>query len=169
MEIRSVEAIVRVLNDEDVQYIVVGGLAVNMHGYERFTQDVDLVIGLEHHNILRGLRALVRIGYSPAIPITPEEFADPENRRRWRRDKNMIVLKLWSDIHRRTPIDVFVYHPFDFEKEYSSIKRVEFAEGPGIPFVSRDTLLAMKRLAGRPQDLADIAALEEIREISDKD
>jgi predicted nucleotidyltransferase len=47
MEIRSIEAIVRALNDEVVQYIVVGGLAVNAHGYERFTQDVDLVIGLE--------------------------------------------------------------------------------------------------------------------------
>ena len=46
---------------------------------------------------------------------------------------------------------------------------MEIAEDLGVPFVSRDSLVAMKRLAGRPQDLADLAALEEIREISDKD
>lgn len=45
MEVRSVEAIVRALNDASVQYLIVGGLAVNAHGYERFTKDVDLVIG----------------------------------------------------------------------------------------------------------------------------
>ena len=46
MEIRSVEAIARALNDSMVHYLVVGGLAVNVHGYERFTADIDLVIGL---------------------------------------------------------------------------------------------------------------------------
>ena len=57
MEVRSVEAIVKALNDAKVQYLIVGGLAVNAHGYERFTNDVDLVIGLERDNISRGLRA----------------------------------------------------------------------------------------------------------------
>ena len=31
----------------------------------------------------------------------------------------MVVLQLWSDLHRRTPIDVFVYEPFDFKKEFA--------------------------------------------------
>lgn len=169
MEVRSIEAIFHALNDQGVRYIVVGGLAVNAHGYERLTRDLDLVIGLEYDNILRGLRALLRTGYSPAIPVTPEEFAESANRENWRRDKNMIVLKLWSDIHRRTPIDVFVYHPFDFDLEYTLAKRMQVADGLSVPFVSRDSLLAMKRLAGRPQDLADIAALEEIRKIGETD
>ena len=42
MELRSIEAIIRALNDAQVKYLVVGGLAVNAHGYERFTKDVDL-------------------------------------------------------------------------------------------------------------------------------
>ncbi|HEY8961886.1 MAG TPA: hypothetical protein VIM57_06740 [Luteolibacter sp.] len=80
MELRSVELIARTLNGEDIRYLVVGGLAVNAHGYERFTQDLDLVIGLEPGNVTRALRALMRIGYNPAIPISPEDFADPANR-----------------------------------------------------------------------------------------
>ena len=39
MEVRSIEAIVRALNAAQVQYLIVGGLAVNAHGYERLTRD----------------------------------------------------------------------------------------------------------------------------------
>lgn len=58
MEVRSVEAIARVLSEENVQYLVVGGLAVNAYGYMRLTVDIDLVIGLQRENIIRGLTAL---------------------------------------------------------------------------------------------------------------
>ena len=118
MEVRSIEAIVKALNDAQVQYLIVGGLAVNAHGYERFTNDVDLVIGLEPGNITRGLHALLAAGYQIHAPITPEQFADANLRETWRREKNMIVLKLWSDVHRHTPVDVFVYEPFEFAQEF---------------------------------------------------
>ena len=117
MEVRSVEAIVRALNAAEVEYLIVGGLAVNAHGYERLTQDVDLVIKLAPHNIVRGLRALDHIGYRMPIPVTPEQFADASNRETWRKEKDMTVLRLWSDLHRRTPIDVFVCEPFNFAEE----------------------------------------------------
>jgi hypothetical protein len=55
MEVRSVEGIVGALNEASVQYLIVGGLAVNAHGYERLTQDVDLVIRLTPDNVVRGL------------------------------------------------------------------------------------------------------------------
>jgi len=54
MEVSSVEAIVRALNDNQVQYLIVGGLAVNAHGYVRLTRGVDLVMGLEPENARRG-------------------------------------------------------------------------------------------------------------------
>ena len=74
----------------------------------------------------------------------------------------MIVLKLWSDLHRRTPIDVFIYEPFDFASEYGAAKWEPLAGSEKAPVVQLGTLLKMKREAGRPQDLADIADLEEI-------
>jgi len=94
MEVRSINAVARALAAADVRYIVVGGIAVNAHGYERFTNDLDLVIDLEPENIQRALYALLEISYRPTIPITPEEFASVENRRRWHQDKAMLVLKL---------------------------------------------------------------------------
>ncbi|HXT13145.1 MAG TPA: hypothetical protein VN873_16425 [Candidatus Angelobacter sp.] len=75
MEVRRVETIVKALNDAEVKYLVVGGLAVVAHGYERLTVNVDLVIGLQHDNITRGLCALYSAGWSMTIPVTPDQFA----------------------------------------------------------------------------------------------
>ncbi len=46
MELRSVEAVVAALNAAEVRYLIVGGLAVNAHGYQRTTVDLDMVIQL---------------------------------------------------------------------------------------------------------------------------
>src|ERR1035438_5157485 len=122
MEVRSIETIIKALNGAKVQYLIVGGLAVSAHGYDRLTVDVDLVIGLQPDNIKRALLALNEAGWRMAIPVTAEDFADPKLRKSWRKEKNMIVLKLWSDVHRRTPVDIFVYEPFDFKKEFPRAK-----------------------------------------------
>jgi hypothetical protein len=165
MEVRSVEAIVKSLNDAGVKYLIVGGVAVVAHGYERLTKDLDLVIGLERENIIRGLHALMKIGYRMSIPVTPEDFADQAKRTHWRKNKNMIVLKLWSDTHRRTPVDVFVYEPFDFDAEYAASRHEKVMLNLKAPVVSLKTLLKMKRAAGRPQDLADIMDLKRIEKL----
>lgn len=167
MEIRSIEVIVRALNDAGVRYLVVGGLAVNAHGYSRMTRDIDIVIQLEPGNTRRGLDALLGAGYCLMIPEKPEAFADPRTREKWRSEKGMIVLKLWSDEHRRTPIDVFVYEPFDFDREYDAAAWVEISPGLRASVISLAGLLQMKREAGRPRDLEDIKELSRGREISE--
>jgi len=77
----------------------------------------------------------------------------------------MTVLRLWSDLHRRTPVDVFVYEPFHFAEEYAKANWEEINAGVEAPVVRRETLIAMKRVAARPQDLADIAELEQIQKL----
>ncbi|OQX00600.1 MAG: hypothetical protein BWK80_61525 [Desulfobacteraceae bacterium IS3] len=165
MEVRSIEAIVRALQEARVRYLVVGGLAVNAHGYERFTSDIDLVIGLKPQNVIRGLKALMSVGYHTSIPVSPEAFADADQREAWRRDKQMLVLKMWSDIHAKTPIDIFVYEPFDFEVEYCAAQKECIAEGLFLPVIRYEALIVMKKEAGRLQDLADIENLERIQQL----
>ncbi len=162
MEVRSIETIVKALNAAKVQYLIVGGLAVGAHGYDRLTADVDLVIGLQPENITLALRTLLTAGWRMSVPVTPEEFADPKLRESWRKNKNMIVLKLSSDAHPRTPIDVFVYEPFDFKKEFARAQWERVAGKTRAPIVSYKTLLAMKKTAGRDKDLLDIEALKKL-------
>ena len=163
MEVRSIEVMVRALNTARVQYLIVGGLAVNAHGFVRLTRDVDIVLGLEPANAERGLNALLAAGRQLAIPEKPAAFADAATREHWRTEKNMIVLKLWSDDHRRTPVDIFIYEPFNFTSEWPMAQHLEVCPGVLAPVVSLATLLLMKETAGRPQDLEDVKELKRVR------
>ena len=159
MKLASIEAIVRALNDADVPFLVVGGLAVVAHGYGRHTIDLDIVIRLDADVVHRAFEALLRLGYRPRVPVTADGLGDVTQRTQWIEEKGMTVLNFHSDQHRDTPIDVFVAEPFDFGAEYQLALVQELAAGVPVRFVRLSALLAMKATAGRPQDLADIAEL----------
>jgi hypothetical protein len=156
MKKASFDAIVRALNGAQVPFLIVGGIAVIHHGYGRMTQDVDVVIRMEQEIIHRAFQALAEIGYQPVVAVTAPEFADPKCREKWRREKNMQVLRFWSDQHQETPLDVFVTEPFDFAREFAAEDIRESAPGLPVRIVCLSTLLQMKRSAARPQDIADV-------------
>ena len=162
MEVRSVEAVVRALNEAKVRYLIVGGVAVNVHGYVRLTMDLDLVIQLKPENIVAAWEAMEKIGYRARIPVSGKDFADDKKRELWRREKGMLVLQFWSDEHRRTQVDVFVREPFDFDREHATAPDHAIVPGVVAKIVGWDTLLQMKREAGRPKDLLDLEMLEKI-------
>lgn len=163
MKLASIEAIARGLNEAGVPFIVVGGLAVNAHGYGRATQDIDLVISLDPAAVRRAFQALASLGYGPRVPVTAEGFADPAQRARWMTEKGMTVLNFHSDRHRETPVDVFVTEPFDFSREHALALVEEVAPGVPLRIVRLETLLRIKEDAGRPQDLADVAELRSLQ------
>lgn len=169
MKLVSFEAIVRALNDAGVRYLVAGGLAVNAHGYLRYTKDADLVIQLVPENIARTFAALADLGYRPNLPITAAQFADSQLRESWIMDKNMQVLQFWSDAHRETPIDVFVREPFDFDAEYQRALVKPLYSSIEVRFVSIPTLIRMKQVAARPEDLIDIQHLQMRHDDEQKD
>jgi hypothetical protein len=77
MKLTSFEAIIRALNGAKARYLVAGGLAVNAHGYARFTNDVDLVIHLTKADILASFRPLGK----PVSHCTPPRFMLHSNKR----------------------------------------------------------------------------------------
>lgn len=159
MKLASFDALVSALQQAGVRYLIAGGLAVNAHGYLRFTKDVDVVVRLAPENIERAFAVLAQLGYRPLVPVTAAQFGDAPTREGWVRDKGMQVLQFWSDLHRETPVDMFVHEPFDFEDEYrrslnKPLGRIE------VRFVTIPTLIRMKEAADRPQDRIDIEYLK---------
>lgn len=163
MDRSSLETVIGALNAASVRYLIAGGLAVIAHGYLRLTKDLDLVLSLDPENARLGVTTLAALGYRPSVPVTLEDFADAGKRAEWARAKGATVLGLYSDSHRTLPIDLFIAEPFDFARAHREALREEVAPGHIAWFVSFDDLVAMKRVAGRPQDLADIHQLDEIR------
>ena len=159
MKLSSFDAIVTALQAAGVRYLVAGGLAVNAHGYLRFTKDVDFVVQLIPDNIERAFAALGTLGYRPIVPVTAAQFADSAVRQGWIRDKGMQVLQFWSHMHPETPIDMFASEPFPFDEEYHRALVKPLHGTLAVRFVSIPALIRMKETAGRPQDRIDIENL----------
>jgi hypothetical protein len=150
----------RTLQESNVRYLVVEGVAMNLHGIPRSTADIDLFVGLEERNIRNFLSAMNSMGFAPAVPVPPEALADAAVRLRWKEEKNMLVLSFRSPSRPAVPIDVFIYEPIPFEEAYTRRKRFHAAEsGVEITAASEADLILMKERAGRQQDLSDVEAL----------
>ncbi len=157
----EVASILKSLSDALVRYVVVGGVAVVLHGYLRLTANLDLVVALDRENVIAAIAALESLGYRPRPPLPALQFADPEVRAAWVREKGMTVFSLWSPAYPGTDVDLFVEEPLPFDA-LRARARVADLHGASIPVAGIQDLIAMKRAAGRPQDLLDIAALERI-------
>ncbi|MBI5484129.1 MAG: nucleotidyl transferase AbiEii/AbiGii toxin family protein [Deltaproteobacteria bacterium] len=151
-----------VLNLNHVRYMLVGGLAVNLYGIERATGDIDLVVDLTEENVLRFSTAMKKLGMRPRIPVTIEDFGNPELRKTWIEEKGMMVFSLFHPQQHHLQLDVFVTSPFDFDAVYKERELMGHGEKE-ISVVPIKTLIAMKQQADRPQDRADVYHLEKIR------
>lgn len=155
------DLIFAVLQRAGVRYLVVGGVAVVLHGHPRFTADLDLVVALDPENARAAIEALGALGYRPRAPVSGALFADPEARRRWIDEKGLTVFSLWSPEHPATEVDLFVQEPFPFEPAWSRALIADLGTVQ-VPVASLEDLVALKRAAGRPKDLEDVRALEAI-------
>lgn len=93
--------------------------------------------------------------------MDPLAFADPAMRTTWVRDKGMRVFSMWDPANPMREIDLFVEHPIDFEQLWARSELVALAT-TAVRVASIPDLIALKRLAARPQDREDIEALEAI-------
>ena len=160
MKLSTLETVFHSLNKAGARFLVAGGVAVNIHGYQRLTMDLDLVIQLDSDNIKRALKCLDQLGYIPIIPVTINDFVDISTRKNWAETKNMQVLALQSEQFPETTIDIFITEPFDFDQEYEAAVQVEVSPDAIIKVVNIPALIAMKKKAGRARDLDDIEHLQ---------
>ena len=162
------EPIFQALNDGDVRYVVVGGVATVLHGFARLTADVDLIVDLEPRAARAAMLALAGIGLRPRAPVSIESFADPEIRQGWIRDKGMRVFSLWDPNAPLREVDIFVESPIDFSELWARSEIVSLSS-TRVRIASIPDLIYLKGLAGRPEDYQDIEALREILNRRTKD
>ena len=144
----ELHAIAAALTTAGIRYAVCGGVAVTIHGATRSTRDIDLVVA--RADLARVIDVVRPLGYAyPALPMTFDE-ATPRERHVQR------ISKL--DGHDHLLLDLLVAEAA-FAGALDDVVIITLPEGP-LAVVSRATLLAMKRLAGRAQDLADLERLE---------
>jgi hypothetical protein len=145
------------LEQHGVEYILVGGYAVNLHGYSRFTGDLDIWLNdnLENRKKLRAAFVTCEMGDFPMI-------------------ERMQFLPGWTEFHLNNSLILDILtemkgledHTFDECLKLASIANIE---GVTIPFLHLNQLIENKRVVGRPKDKDDVIALEQISQLKDKD
>jgi predicted nucleotidyltransferase len=150
------------LADAAVDFVVIGGIAVVTHGHIRTTRDLDITYATDQANldvlgrVLVDLDARLR-GVAEVVPFVPDG--------RTLRAAEILTLETTEGA-----LDLLATPPG--APAYSELKQraeVIDVDGRSVAIASLDDLLAMKRKAGRPRDLEDIEALEELRRLRAED
>jgi len=156
--------ILRALDEDRIRYVLVGGVAVVIHGFARFTKDLDLMIDLAPAEAKRAINTLLRCGLRPRVPVDAFDFARPECRETWITEKNMLVFQMIDEQDLRRNVDLFVSNPIEFDVVWNGSSTVK-VDGVNIRVASIDHLIALKEQSARPQDLIDIEQLRRLKEI----
>jgi hypothetical protein len=136
----------KTLQTHQVEYLIVGGYAFGFHAYPRYTKEVDVWVNPIPENAQRTLKAVVDfLGGCPSW-LSVNDLQPPG-----------MVVQLGFEPGR---IDILTQPDgMNFKDCYAN--RVETQiEGVRVNFISKDGLRTNKRAAGRPQDIADVSALE---------
>ena len=157
----------RELNKRGVEYLVVGGVAVVFHGVVRLTVDLDLLVDLKKENLEEFVAGMTSVGFKPRLPIKPDALLDADERKKWSKEKNMIVFTFYNPLKAYETVDVFIDDPIGFQKAYAK-RKTYCVDGVDVPVISLEHLKKMKKKSGRKQDLADIEALKFLKEVSDE-
>jgi hypothetical protein len=131
-------------NKYEVEYLVVGGYAVAIHGYPRYTKDLDVSIRISAENAEAMLTVIKEFGFA-SLNLTIEDF---------KRKEGFIQL-------RYEPLRIDIINDLDgvpFEKAFKNKKVIVYDDVP-INFINYDDLIENKKKAGRSQDLVDIEKL----------
>lgn len=133
------------LNKADVDYIMVGGWAVNLHGYIRATIDLDIWILADHANARKVYAALGAFG-APLGDVRPEDFAA---------DGTIFQIGV-------APCRIDVINRIDGVSYADASPRAirKVIDGVPVRIISREDLITNKRASGRTKDLADAEILE---------
>lgn len=146
---RRFAELLRALADEEVDYVLIGGLALNLQGLVRTTEDVDLFLRPDEENIERAKRALRRVWDDPSIEeITAADLLGDYAVVRYGPPDEDVIVDLLTRIGTAVSFE-------DLEAETKTY------EGIPVQVATPRTLLRMKRETIRPRDQADAAALRE--------
>jgi len=154
--------LIKMLSDAKVDYVVVGGLAVALHGYQRLTMDVDVVLAMTSENLMRFIDAAKNAGLLPVIPVNIETLANPEQIEQWHREKGLLAFGLRHPDAMATVIDILVHPVVSYDALRRDAKLVSIGKLE-VPIASIDHLIAMKEGTGRSKDQIDIAELRKIQ------
>lgn len=144
------EKLLVILAEAGVQFVIVGGVAVTLHGYVRLTEDVDILIEASAPNIQRFLDSLANYGEGFARELSPDDFTDEEGAIRIVEEAEL------------SQIDIFTRMSGLRYPDLRSDAAILTLRGHSIPYASKAALIRLKSQSVREKDQFDVAALKRL-------
>ena len=141
---RDFKEFLKLLNSNNVEYLLIGGYAVSIHGYVRMTNDLDVWVRATAENAERVVRALGEFGFNRSN-LSPNLFTNP----------NSIIRMGVPPLRVEMLTSV---SGVEFDSCYAERTMVEIEDVP-VPVISLKRLRQNKAAAGRTKDLADLENL----------
>ncbi len=157
----------RALYEANVEYLLCGGLAVNIYGVPRVTADIDLMLDFSTENLRKFKQVAKGLSYAACIPIDIETLTSMQVRKQIVEQKNMIAYSYYHEPATLMNLDVLVKTTLSFEYLWKR-KAVRKFEDFEVFLISLPDLITMKKSTERKQDLQDVEILEKLTNI-DKD
>lgn len=152
----------RALDRENVRYVLIGGLALNIHGVERATMDIDLMLAMDAGNLEAFRRVAEGMGMTPVLPVSMKDFADPTTRQQWINEKHMLAFALRPKESSAPTVDILVRPKVAFDMAWARHIKKDMGD-IYVRLAHIDDLIALKTGTGRQRDAADVAALERLK------
>lgn len=149
------------LNQSGVPYVVVGGFAVVMHGVNRFTPDLNIIISFEESGVESLFQTFESHDLVCLDATVRQQFRSSIERTRLLPDQNRRFLSFYDQQAPPFQVDFFTEHPYPFDELFAAREQIEL-EGETLSLCSLPYLIQLKQLAARGQDLADIDQLRVI-------
>jgi len=153
------------LNTKDIRYLVVGGVAVNLHGYRRFTGDMDILLALDNKNLDIMTALMHDLGYIERLPVELHVLADAAKVQQFLTEKGMTAYTFLSNKRERIDLDILAAASLHFDDYDQRKTLIELEDGLRVPVVSLNDLLNMKKEANRDKDLRDVEMLLQLKGI----
>jgi hypothetical protein len=134
-----------------VRFIVCGGVAVVLHGYERMTLDLDLSVDMERENVLKLLSELKKLNLVPRAPVAAEVLLDPAEVAEIVKTKHALVFTFVDLEKPFRQVDVFLTHDFSFPALAPFSEEIKL-EGERVRVIAKSKLIEMKRAIQPPRD-----------------
>lgn len=152
----------RALADHQVRYLLVGGLAMNLHGVPRMTMDVDLILAMDEENLDHFIACAKTLGLSPVAPVPLNALKDAKLRQQWVEEKHLIAFGLQNNTA-RIPIlvDILIAPNIDIQAAFQRAI-IRDMDGTPLTLASVEDMTRLKSGTGRAQDESDIEHLERL-------
>lgn len=144
------------LDKAQVPYAIVGGYAVALHGAIRGTVDVDVAIQWSLINLQNTENAFKQLGLVSLIPITAENLF--QFREEYIQNRNLIAWNFYDPSNPLNQVDIIINYELNSLQNTKPIKTLLGT----IRILSLNDLIEMKKASGRPQDLEDVKALNNL-------